>query len=151
MKVGGIPITAPPEELLVIPRGEEELVFRAEAISWDHFHKLCKEPEPPVVLVKGEKVPDVKDETFQHQVKQHATRQTAYLVIHSLKPSEIEWTSVDFDDPKTWVNYEKDLLEAGLVQVEVNRLIQLALDANQLDERKLEKAREAFLRGRAAV
>ena len=145
MKVGGVPITAPPEEVLVLPRGENQLVFRATAIEWDDFNSACPEPTPPVVLGKGgEKIPNLKDETYRHQLEVHADRRVAYLAIRSLEPSDIEWDSVDRDDPKTWTKFEDDLLSAGLVPIEVNRIIQLCLDANQLDEGKLKVARRGF-------
>jgi hypothetical protein len=46
-------------------------------------------------------------------------------------------------------NWETDLKEAGLNHVEINRVRQLAWEANCLDESKLEKARLNFVRGQA--
>lgn len=152
MKIGGVQITPPPEEIEVIPRGDENLVFKAIAIEWDDFLKLCPEPVAPVILgKKQEKIVDVKDPEYQRQVENHAARRVAFMVIRSLAPSEIEWDTVDVNDPGTWLNYEKDLINAGLVPIEVNRVITLCLNANQLDEEKLKKARESFLHGRAGA
>ena len=61
--------------------------------------------------------------------------------------SEIEWDTVNEDDPRTWPNWEDDLKSGGLTQVECNRVLALVLEANALDEAKLQKAREVFLAG----
>jgi hypothetical protein len=152
MRVGGIVVTAPPEEFEIIPRGDENLVFKASAIEWDDFLKLCPEPVAPVVFgKKNERIVDVKDPEYVSQMELHAAKRVAYLVVRSLAPSEIEWDTVDVEDPSTWTNFEKDLMAAGLVPIEVNRIITLCLNANQLDEDKLKKARESFLRGRAGA
>ena len=152
MKVGGVKVTSPAEELLVIPRGEQRLVFRATAIEWDDYNQACPPPEPPVTLGKGgEKIAHLNDETYKHQLEQQQDRRIAYMVIRSLEPSQIEWETVDRDDPKTWLNYEKELTDSGLVPIEINRIVQTCMDANQLSETKLQEAREAFLLGRAVV
>jgi hypothetical protein len=69
------------------------------------------------------------------------------MVIRSLAPSEIEWDTANVNDPRTWANWEDDLKSGGLTQVECNRVLALVLEANALDEAKLQKAREVFLRG----
>jgi hypothetical protein len=51
------------------------------------------------------------------------------------------------NDPRTWLNWEKDLREGGLSEVEVSRVLALVMEANALDENKLKKARELFLLG----
>jgi hypothetical protein len=73
------------------------------------------------------------------------------MVVKSLEPSEIEWDTVDPDNPKTWTNYAEDLRGAGFSQVEVNRIVGLVWEANCLDEAKLEEARQVFLRGQQPV
>jgi len=106
MKIGGLdPTTLPVEEVLVLPRGELQLVFR----------------------------------------------RIAYIVVHSLRPSEIEWDTVQLDNPSTWGNWETELKNAGLSEIECSRVLGLVLEANCLDEAKLRKARELFLRGTPAV
>jgi len=72
-------------------------------------------------------------------------------VIRSLEPSEIEWDTVKPDDPRTWANWDKDLINGGLTQIETNRVLGLVLEANALDEAKLAKAREVFLAGQAPM
>jgi len=73
-----------------------------------------------------------------------------YITIISLAPSKIEWETVDMDKAGSWLNWTKDLTNAGLSSVELNRVVNLIMQANSLDEQKLKSARENFLRGQAA-
>jgi len=149
MKVGGIdPTTLPVEEVLVLPRGDQQLVFRATGVKdLTDFHKLCPIPTPPQALTKDGQVADTADPGYQEAMIAYRRRQTAYIVIHSLAPSQIEWDNVNLDAPATWLNWESDLHDAGLSTMECNRIMSLVLQANCLDERKLEEARKLFLRG----
>lgn len=148
MKIGGISITPPPEEMIVIPRGNEQLVFRATALpDMDEFDKLCPEPKAPMVLTKDGSKPNLTDKNYLQVMKEYEERRLAFLVVRSLEPSEIEWSEVDVGKPGTWTKWSQELREAGLTQVEVNRVFQLVIDANSLSEEKLERARRAFLLG----
>lgn len=149
MKIAGIdPSTLPNEEILVLPRGEQNIVFKARAVEdMDTFRKLCPEPTPPGKLTKDGWVPDEQDESFQSIKAEHNKRWLGYLVVMSLEASAIEWDTVKLDNPSTWANWQDDLRKAGFSQVECNRVFKLVLEANCLDESKLEKARKLFLLG----
>lgn len=149
MIIGGIdPGTLSAEEVLVLPRGEESIVFRARGLAdMDEFDKLCPDPKPPVRLTKAGKEPNEEDANWRSAMLAHGRRRVAYMVVKSLEPSEIEWDTVDPDNPKTWLNYTDDLRRAGFSQVEINRIVGLVWEANCLDEAKLEAARAVFLRG----
>ena len=71
----------------------------------------------------------------------------AFMAIHSLIPSEIEWAEVDIEKPKTWKNWDKELAEAGLSTMEIGRINRCIMVANSLDEEKIAQARENFLLG----
>jgi hypothetical protein len=71
------------------------------------------------------------------------------MAVKSLEPSEITWDTVDIANPATWGNWESDLKNAGLNQFEVNRVTGLVLEANSLDDDKIERARRLFLAGQA--
>ena len=49
MKIGGVdPKTLPKEEVLVLPRGDQAIVFRAVGVpDYDEFDALCPEPKAP--------------------------------------------------------------------------------------------------------
>ena len=153
MKIGGLdPSTLPVEEVLVLPHGDQEIVFRATGLKdMEIFKKLCPEPEPPIKLTKQGKVADVEDQGYKDALEGYHKRRMAYLVVNSLKPSDIEWDTVDLAKPETWVNWDSDLKNAGLSEFECGRILSLVLEANCLDEAKLRKARELFLRGTPTV
>ena len=54
---------------------------------------------------------------------EYQKRRMAYIVVHSLEPSQIEWDTVQLDNPSTWANWETDLKNGGLSQMECNRVL----------------------------
>jgi hypothetical protein len=152
MKIGGVPVTKPQDEILVLPRGEANLVFRAKALpDMEEFNALCPVPEPPGKLTKDGWVKDPDEPGYKEILANYTRQRLAYMVVKSLEPSDIEWTTVQPDNPKTWSRWDKEMLDAGLTQVEVNRILQLVIEANSLSEEKIKAARESFLRGQAAA
>jgi hypothetical protein len=149
MRIGGVEVNGLPREILVLPRGDQEIVFEACALAdWDEFNALCPEPKPPGIRTRDGFVPDKDDPTYKQILTNYKAQQFAFLVIRSLEPSEVEWEIVDVSNPSTWKKWSDELQEAGLTQIEVNRVIQLVLDANCLNEARLKEARELFVRGR---
>lgn len=154
MKINGIEVSRPNRVTLVLPREDgEDIVIIAQAVTdLDRLEELCPAPQPPVSIGKGgEKVQNFADSGYKAQLFQNNLRRLAYLVLKSLEPSDIEWETVDMDDPGTWVGYVEELKAAGFSQVEINLIGKAAMQANALDEDKLEAARQVFLRGRAAA
>lgn len=151
MKIAGIdPSSLPNEEILVLTRGEDRIVFRAKGlVDTDEFELLCPLPKAPVKQTKDGVVPHTDDPGYKSVLQEHNLRWIAYLIVKSLEPSQIEWDTVKMDDPSSWKNWEADLKRAEFSAAEVRLIGQLAIDANCLDEKKLEKARQAFLRGQA--
>jgi hypothetical protein len=150
MKIGGVTVTAPSEKILVIPRDGAPLVFRARALpDMNEFQALCPLPTPPGSLTKDGWVPNPNDPTYRTVLENHAKKRLAYLVIRTLEPSNIEWDTVDPNNPKTWANWDADLKKAGLIQNERNLVLDLCVDCNVLSEDKIKSARESFLLGQA--
>lgn len=149
MKIGGVdPSKLPKEEILVLPRGDQHLVFRAVGVAdYDDFNTLCPEPKAPGRLTKDGWEPNEKDPDYKTLMENYAARRLAWLIVVSLEPSAIEWDTVDVSKPSTWKNWDTDMRAAGLNQVECNRITQLVFQANCLDETKLKEARETFLHG----
>jgi hypothetical protein len=149
MRIGGIdPNTLPKEEFLVLPRGEEMIVFRATGVpNYDEFNALCPSPKVPMKLVKGSREPNLDDKDYKSLIAIYNTNRIGWLVVKSLEPSNIEWDTVKPDKPSSWKNWETDMQKNGFNQVECNRVTQLVFQANCLDEDKLNQARENFLRG----
>lgn len=147
MKIGGIdPKTLPTEDYLVLPRGEGQLVVRAHAVpDMEAFAALCPIPKAPGKLTKNGFVPDEEDEGYKSLIAKHNRQWLGYVVINSLL--EVQWDSVQPDDPSTWVNWETDLKNAGLSVIERKHVLSLVMGCNSLDEQKLQAARELFQRG----
>lgn len=153
MKIAGLdPTTFAVEEVLVLPRGDQNIVFRAKGVpNMDEFHKFVPEPKAPGVFTRDGWKPNEEDGHYRTALTEYQRRRLAYIVVKSLEPSEIEWDTVDMDNPSTWPNWELDLQNVGFSQVECNRVLGLCMEANCLDEAKLKKAREVFLRGPMAT
>lgn len=149
MKIGGNEIVnSVPEDWLVLPRpGGQDIVLHARGVpDMEEFDRLLPKPVAPVMLVRGQKVDDVENVDYVSAVKSYGEKRFAYIVLKTLEPSEIEWDTVELGNPDTWTNWGDDLKRAGLNDIECNRIIQLVLNANALNEARMREAREAFLR-----
>lgn len=150
MKIGGVVVTEPVEEILVIPRGNQSLVFRAKAVpDMDEFDAMSPFPQPPGKRTKDGWIPEPNDPNYRTILDQYTKRRTAYIVVRTLEPSQIEWETVDINNPKTWVNWISDLRKAGMTEVEINHVVALVTNANLLNEQRLNQAREVFQLGQA--
>lgn len=150
MKIAGVdPKSLCNEYLLVLPRGDSQIVFRAVGLrDMDECNALCPQPQPPGKRTRDGFVPNTNDPTYQQMMTEWNKKRFGYMLIKSLEPSEIEWDTVSLSNPKTWTQWEDDLRGGGLTQIEINRVAALVLEANSLDDEKLSKARERFLLGR---
>ncbi len=152
MKVNGREISGPNRVTLVLPREDaEDIVIIAQAIiDMDAFDKFVDEPKPPSAMVKGGNVEyNYKDNGYIEQLAQYNLKKMAWIVLVSLEPSNIEWENVDMENPGSWLGYQKEMKDAGFSDIEFNRVCNLCMEANALDEGKLEAARQVFLRGQA--
>lgn len=148
MKIGGVEVKGPCEEVLVLPRLTGDIVIRAQAImDMSAFDALCPAPEAPGIRTKEGFRPNVKDINYLRLCALHAEQRFAYTIVKSLEPSKIEWERVKLEDPGTWKEWASELKEAGFSDVERNRIAACVMQANSLDEEKLRAAREVFLRG----
>ncbi len=150
MKIGGIdPNLVKSEDVLVLPRGGERIVFKAAAIaSYDEFYDRCPYPKPPTKLVKGQAVED-RNADFAMAEKNWYDKKVGFLVFKTLEPSRIEWDTLKTDDSQTWPRWHEDLASGGLLPREIDWIWQLVQRVNALDESMLQQARDAFLLGQA--
>jgi hypothetical protein len=148
MKIKGKKIEGPNTQYVVIPRGDgEDIVFEVKAImDMSPFDKLCPQPKPPKkMLPGGQIIVNVEDPNFKAELNDWAAKRAVYITLSSLEPSQIEWDTVKLDNPSTWSNYQKDLVNAGFSDFEIGRIINATLEVNCLDESKVEQARQRFL------
>ena len=151
MKIGGKELAGRCIETLVLPREDEDIIIKAQALEdFEKFDKLCPEPNPPMRLTKRGNEPNFEDVNYTDMMHTYEIKRIGFMVVHSLEINDIEWDTVDIDNPKTWTNYLEDFKNAGLSVIEIGRIVQAVLRANSLDEVKLERARELFLRGQGA-
>jgi len=151
MKINGVQVTQA-EELLVLPRSNgDDIVFRAIPVAITaEFDSKVPMPVPPMIQKKGGKYQDITDKEFVKALDLRSGRRFSLMLLRSLEPSNIEWETVKLEDPGTWDKWEEELKEAGLSEVECNRVVSTVMAANSLDEDKIKEAREAFLRGQEA-
>lgn len=152
MKLHGKEIERPEPVFAVFQRGDNELVIQCEAV-YDHepFEKVCPVPKPPKKVMKGgiEQVV-LDDPDYLQRVDKHSERQFAWLVISSISNTPgLEWETVDINKPSTWESYQKEMRESGFLQAEINEIVARVLEANAMDESRMEEARQRFLRLRA--
>jgi len=149
MKIGGVKVTKH-EELLVLPRGGEgkDIPIKAVAVAInDEFNERVPLPVAPMLQTKDGKSPDFSDKEYLKACKRRDDQRFAFMVLKSIEPSEIEWEKVDINKPATWTLWSEEMMENGISEVECNRIVNLVLAANSLDERKIDEARRAFLLG----
>jgi hypothetical protein len=150
MKMNGMKLECPNEVILVLPRQDGDLVFKAKAVTdYDEFDLLCPEPQAQVRTVKGGKKQVMATEPeYLRAINEHNQKRMCWIFFKSLQATQdLEWETVNITDPNTWTNYVDELKASGFSAVEINRINTAVLQANCLDEEKLESARKAFLAG----
>lgn len=153
MKYKGKKVEGKNSAILVLMRGNDRIVFIAQAMDSDddNFNKLVKMPEAPTVLRPGGiKELNIKDVTYTKALEEYASLKTAYMIVMSLKESpDLEWELVDYEKPQTWKNWEKELKEASFTEIERMKVLQVVMQANSLDDDLLDQARADFLQEQA--
>lgn len=149
MKLKGQTLTDPPTLTLVLPRESgPDLVFKACAVmSYDEFDALCPTPQAPEKLVPGgETVKLIKDPDYLKALDVWSERRTAWTFLKSLEATDgLEWETIKMDDPDSWMNYQEEITTSGIAPSEQNRILQIVLSANALDQEKIDEATKRFL------
>jgi len=148
MKYKGKKLTGRNSDILVLPRGNDRIVFKAEAIdSYDEFNKLCPQPTIPTKMLPGGiKEPNAADPTYRTNLTIYGKKKLDFCILKSLAPTtDLEWERVDMQKPDTWHLYIDELKESNISENEISRIIDLCLRVNSLDDDMLKQAREDFL------
>ena len=154
MKLKGQKLQGPAIEVIVLPRQCGNLVFKAQAVIEDkEFDSLCPRPIPPKKLMPGGVTQiNVEDPEYKKSITEFAIRRTHWMILKSLQATtDLEWETVKMDDPSTWSNFAQEFLESGLTAIEVNRIIDVVMTVNGLNEKKIDEATKAFLAGPAVM
>jgi hypothetical protein len=158
VKYKGKTPTALFEKILVLPRSdryvngvpEEDIILRFKPVSnWEDFTKVCPEPICPKIQIAGQEQRDATaDEAPEYgkRLRVHNLRQTQWLVINSISATtDLTFENVKLDQPETWGNFDKELLEGGFNIFEIQKIYNFAMEANVLTDEALNAARERFL------
>lgn len=148
MRIKGQEISGPNEELIVIPRGQSQIVLKARAVlEYDDFERLCPEPNPPFVLKPGgRKEHNFNDPKYRAAQAQRVKQQTYFMFTKSLMATEgLEWETIDLNRPDTWLNFDNELKSSGFSLIERGMITRGIMVANNLDDTKVEEARQRFL------
>jgi len=150
MKINGITLTEPAPKILVIPRGNGQIVFTAKAIlSFADFNKMVPVPLPEVRDYSPDprgKVTMYDAPEYDVRLRAYAKMKTNWTVIQSLKATEaLTWDTVKDDDPATWHLFEKELEEAGFSELHINAICGIAIDACGLSQHSIDEATQSFL------
>lgn len=112
----------------------------------ESFERYCPEPKPPLVsdLKSGQQYHDESDKKYLAKRTAWGTRRISFLVIRSLLSTpELEWENVKVEVPDTWDKYREELNEF-LTPVEITRLVNAVLEANNPSENRRKEALENF-------
>lgn len=151
MKFKGQKALGPKPEYIVIPRGDDDIVFIAKPIlDYSGFDALCPRPVPPGILFPdGRKGQDLESPEFRNKLNEYLQLRTNWYIINALRETpEMEWETVNYSDPSTWENWRKEFDEF-LTEREINSVLDGIAVANGLDQAKIEEAKERFLVGMA--
>jgi hypothetical protein len=150
MKLQGQSFNGPNEALCVLLRNGNPVAFKARAcLDFTRFDALVKRPEPKKIKKKGGAEEYLfSDPTYMEALNHYGSLRSAYTVIESLKATpDLQWDRVKDDNPSTWKEWQKELEEAFFTEREITRIFSCVLEANGIDEGKLEEARTRFLAG----
>jgi hypothetical protein len=150
MKMFGKKMFGPRIEVLVIPRQDGDLVFRAQSIlDYEPFEKLVPLPTPPTrMLPGGIKSVNLESPAYDTAMDKWSTTKWHWMMVKSLEATEgLEWETVKMDDPETFSNYKNEMKEAGLSPAEIAMIQAVVTDACGLNQVKIEQATKAFLAG----
>jgi len=154
VKIHGRKIEGPAEEVVVIPRKNGDIVFKARAIlDFSDFDKLCPIPTAPEVIRPGGiRSADPTDREYIKRLDEWAERKTNWMLLKSLEATDgLVFETVKANEPSTWKNFRDELSASGFSQVEQSRLINIAATANGLNESKIEEATKRFLAAQEAT
>jgi len=150
MKIHGIKIEGPASKTIVFPRSTGNIAFVLQAVlNVDEFDKIFPPPKPPVgVAAGGQKIVNVEDPNYRQKLDEWGTAKHHWMFLKSISATPgLEWETIKKDDPKTWTNYEAELINAGLTEPERLRIMQAYIEVQGLDDKKIEEATNSFLAG----
>lgn len=147
MKIKGASIPAPSPVEVTFYRGQDVVKLRLQAVlSFEQFNRLVPTPKPPLKTdVKNNRQwHDYEDKGYEKKLDQYSELKSAYVIIKGLEATDgLEWENVNINEPDTWVNYKKELLQS-FTETESARIIDAVNEANNPTTRRIEEAFDSF-------
>lgn len=154
MEIGGKKLSVRATKRIVIPRPDgQHLVFSLAAVlDMEERNKVLQEPEPPMINIKGKlPKPDLKDKVYLEKLDRYHALNSWWLLLKSLEATPgLKFNTVKMDDPETWPNVEREMIEAGLSTGDRAIIIDAAMQVNNLDTDEIERAAKDFFAAEAA-
>lgn len=151
MKIAGKSVSLPSIQTVVIPREDGDIIFKLGPVKNlnAEFDKLYPEPNVPVRQKRGqEPVKEYSNPEYLAKIDKRNSARLGFMVIQSLRATEdLEWETVDLNDPNTWENYLTEMRASNLSEVEISEIVKGSIKANALDSDALDEAKDRFLRG----
>ena len=155
MKIKNIDLTKKSVQIIPIIKGDQEIIFQAECVTdYTQFDALVKKIEPPMRINKGETIarPNFESPDYKKSIEDYASKQTSWMILKSLEATEgLTWETIDMSNPSTWNNFEKELKAANFNDYQIIQIIKGVIQANGLDDTKVEAARKSFLATKQAA
>ena len=148
MKTNGKKISGVHEDVMVIPRGADQLVFKGRAVQdFTTFHTLCPPPAAPKITKATGVEEDLEDKGYLAQVDNWSKQKFGWIIMTTLYDTEFE--TLDAEIPATWIKWPEEMADSGLSDAEQTAIVQFVLRLNTLSSEALDEARQAFLRSTA--
>lgn len=154
MHLKGQPIEPPKPELIVIPRASGDIILYASPImSFEEFKAGVPQPKPPTITKRGEQPQDDFDDTdYKKAMKDFADVKFSWTLFKSLTlgTPDLVFDTIKSDDANTWNNFESEMLKT-FTQGELNQIVTKVMEANGLNQSRMQEARDRFLNPDQAV
>jgi hypothetical protein len=129
---------------------ELAVTFKVRALTSEESKEaddLYDLPEPPTITLKGgKKMKDRNDPDYLKAVTEMGERKFNYFLIKGLTATEdLEFEDVDVEDPDTYDMLDEEFKKAGITSVMKLKLIEAALEANQISDAAIKAAEQDFL------
>lgn len=149
MKINGVEITKPVEEVVVIPRSTGDIIIKVKAVDdFSEFLVMCPPPLPKEIGYPDGRVERlVGDPAYKTAITEWSQRKIDWVIINALGLDS--WKTVDSKKPETWHNCFKELNDS-FFDTEVSAILDTIFLAAGLTSRKIEEATKNFLAGQGA-
>lgn len=149
MRLGDRTFDKPNSDFVIIPRGQEELIFTCEAVlDFTEFDAMVELPKPPVTRKRGDEKakPNFQHPDHKKAIMEYANKRSDFIILKSLQATkDLIWDVVKMEDPDTWGQWSKELEDANFTDSEVTAIVECVTRVNNLNPKMLEEAKERFL------